>query len=328
MALSAAKPRIVSLLPSATEIVCALGLRDRLVGVSHECDYPASVRGLPAVTAPKLDVDGTSAAIDRELRALVEAGLGVYRVDARALAALAPDLIVTQDQCNVCAVSYGDVVRATRDLAGAGVQIVSLRPSRLDDVWDDVEQVADAAGISAHGRTVATGLRARIGGLAERSARLARPRLACIEWLDPLMAAGNWVPDLAAVAGADYTLAPAGAHSAWLEWSALERSRPEVLCAMPCGFGLERTRRELALLLAEPRWGALPAVRDGRVFALDGSAYFNRPGPRLVESAEILAGVLHPSELGHLVRPGACVEVRRSRTSAAPATPAATVAVG
>jgi len=315
------EPRIVSLLPSATEIVCSLGLRDQLVGISHECDFPASVRGLPAVTSPKMDASGSSAEIDRELRALVEGGLGVYRVDAEKLAELAPDLIVTQDQCEVCAVSYRDVVAATRAVAERPVEIVSLHPRRLEDVWGDVERVALAAGIEARGRGCAERLRERVATLAERTAPLPHPRLACLEWLDPLMSAGNWIPDLAAVAGGEYDAVAPGEHSAWLEWERFEESTPDVVCAMPCGFGLERTRREVAALLEEPRWQSLAAVRAGRVFALDGSSYFNRPGPRLVESAEILAGLLHPDVLAGLVRPGASERVTLPPVDGASAAP-------
>jgi len=301
--------RIVSLLPSATEIVCALGLRDALVGVSHECDHPADVVGLPVLTAPKLDPHRSSRAIDDDIRALVAAGLGVYTIDATRLEELRPDLIVTQDQCDVCAVAYGDVVTAVRRLAHASTEIVSLRPSRLDDVWRDVETVATAAAIADRGREVAERLRARIAALGERTAALARPRIACLEWFDPLMAAGNWVPDLIAAAGGAGDLAASGAHSSWLEWATLVADRPDVLCAMPCGFTLERTVGELAALLEEPRWQQLPAVRSGRVFATDGSSYFNRPGPRLVESAEILAAILHPAELASLAPAGAVAPV-------------------
>ena len=307
-----ARPRIVSLLPSATEIVCALGLRDRLVGVSHECDHPADVVGLPVVTASKVDARGSSRDIDRGIRGLVESGLGVYRIDADLLASLAPDLIVTQDQCDVCAVPYADVVEATRALAGRGTEIVSLRPTRIAEVWGDVERVGAAAGVASRGVAVADRLRDRLGELArrvERAVGATRPRLACIEWLDPLMAAGNWVPELAAIAGAAYDLVPAGEHSARLEWEALGASRPDVVCVMPCGFALDQTRRELPALVADPRWAALPAVRAGRAFAIDGNAYFNRPGPRLVESAEILAGLLHPDGLGQLVIPGAAERI-------------------
>ena len=309
--------RIVSLLPSATEIVCALGLRDALVGVSHECDFPAGVVGLPILTAPKLDPSRPSRAIDGDIRALVAAGLGVYTIDTARLEELRPDLIVTQDQCDVCAVSYADVTAAVRSLAQRSTQIVSLRPNRLDDVWRDVETVAEAAGVAALGRSVADGLRGRVAALAERTAPLPRPRLACLEWFDPLMAAGNWVPDLATAAGATCDLVAPGTHSAWLEWADLAADRPDVLCAMPCGFTLARTAAELARLLDQPRWQALPAVRTGRVFAVDGSSYFNRPGPRLVESAEILAAILHPEALSHLAPRDAVAPVRAATDAAA-----------
>jgi iron complex transport system substrate-binding protein len=301
--------RIVSLLPSATEIVCALGLGDQLVGVSHECDFPPSARGLPIVTATKIDVDRPSRDIDRDIRTLVAGGLGVYRIDAERLAALEPDLIVTQDQCEVCAVSLSDVVHATRELVGGGVQIVSLRPSRLEDVLQDVETVAEAASCAARGREVTARLRERLATLERRTRRLPRPRLVCLEWLDPLMAAGNWIPDLADLAGGAYDLVAPGAHSAWLSFEEVATSSPEVLCAIPCGFGLARTQDELATLLAEPRWNDLPAVRAGRSFALESSAYFNRPGPRLVESAEILAAILHPDECRDLLPAQAAVRV-------------------
>ncbi len=303
--------RIVSLLPSATEIVCGLGLRDNLVGVSHECDYPADVVGLPIVTAPKIDVDGSSLAIHEGVTGLVREGLSVYRIHTELLGELAPDLIVTQDQCEVCAVSYGDVVAATRDLTGTKAEIVSLSPRRLRDVWRDVETVATAAGIVDRGEALSSELTGRMATLQRRTRRLERSRIACIEWLEPLMAAGNWVPELVEAAGGTSDLVDAGAHSPWLEFADLQRAAPDVLCAMPCGFGLEKTNAEFATLLRESRWDSLPAVRNGRVFAVDGNAYFNRPGPRLVESAEILAGLLHPESCGDLVPEGASANITR-----------------
>jgi iron complex transport system substrate-binding protein len=301
--------RIVSLLPSATEIACALGLGEQLVGRSHECDFPQTVAGLPVVTAPKIDVQGASAEIDRDLRRIVADGLGVYRIDTERLRALDPDLIVTQDQCDVCAVSYGDVLRAVHDLTGRPIEIVSLRPARLSDVWQDILRVAQAGACPEHGVALVERLRDRLAALESRTRHLERPRLACIEWLDPLMAAGNWLPDLAQVAGGAYELVMPGAHSAWLDWQQLVAARPDVLCLMPCGFTLEQSRRELARLAAREEWQSLPAVRSGRVFVVDGSAYFNRPGPRLVESAEILAALLHPAECGELLPPDASVAV-------------------
>jgi iron complex transport system substrate-binding protein len=294
------RPRIVSLLPSATEIVCGLGLRADLVGVSHECDHPADVVGLPVVTRAKIDPRRSSREIDDDIRALVQAGLGVYEIDTERLEELAPDLIVTQDQCDVCAVSYEDVVAAVKELTGTNAEIVSLRPSRLADVWDDVRRVAAAAGVAQRGHDLANDLGERMVALGRRTRGLARVRIACLEWLDPLMAAGNWVPELVEIAGGSSDLAAAGRHSPWLDFAAVASLDPEVVCAMPCGFDLPRTARELAGLLRDPRWRELGAIRAGRCFAVDGNAYFNRPGPRLVESAEILAGLLHPAECGSL----------------------------
>jgi len=305
------KPRVVSLLPSATEIVCALGLRETLAGVSHECDHPADVVGLPVVTAPKIDVDGNSRQIHQGITDLVREGLSVYRIDTDLLAELRPDLIVTQDQCEVCAVSSEDVAAATRELTRTTAEIVSLSPRRLRDVWRDVETVAGAAGVDDRGQALATELAGRLAGLERRTRRFERPRIACIEWLDPLMAAGNWVPDLVEAAGGSSHLVDAGAHSPWLEFSDLQRAAPEVLCAMPCGFALAKTSAEFRALLQEPRWASLPAVRSGRAFAVDGNQYFNRPGPRLVESAEILAALLHPEDCSDLLPQGSCTRVER-----------------
>ena len=292
--------RIVSLLPSATEIVCAVGLRDALVGRSHECDFPPGVERLPALCEPKVPIHGASAEIDREVRRLVADGLSVYRVDAERLRALAPDVIVTQTQCEVCAVSEANVVAATCNWAGSGVRIVSLAPARLDDVLADIERVGAALGVPERGTAVVAGLRARLAALAGRTRDLPRPTIACIEWLDPLMAAGNWVPELVELAGGRNLFGAVGEHSPWLEWDAVRAADPDAIVAMPCGFDLARTRSEMAALEQLPGWDALRAVRTGRVAVVDGHQYFNRPGPRLVESAEILAEILHPgvSEFG------------------------------
>jgi iron complex transport system substrate-binding protein len=298
--------RIVSLLPSATEIVCALGLRDRLVGVSHECDWPADVVGLPVLTEPKLDPRRTSAEIDRDVRSLVADGLSVYRIRVEVLEKLRPDLIVTQDQCEVCAVALPEVARAARDCLGAGVEIVSLNPSRLADVIDDVRRVARAAGVPDEGDRVAAMIDGRLAALRSRHAHLhSRPRVACIEWLEPLMAAGHWLPELVELAGGSYALVEAGQRSPTLSWEALVASKPDVVVLMPCGFKLEQTRRELPALLRHEQWQSLPAVRNRRVYAVDGNAYFNRPGPRIADSAELLAGLVQPGFYAHLMPEGA-----------------------
>ena len=299
------KPRIVSLLPSATEIVCALGLRDCLVGISHECDFPEDVPGLPIVTSPKIDPEGSSRNIHREVSDRMSRGLSIFEINREVLGELEPDLIVTQDQCEVCAISYDEVLAATRELTGLTTEIVSLSPRRLRDVWEDITRVAGAANAGARGEAVSQELRRRVAHLETRTRRLERPRVACIEWFDPLMAAGNWVPELVSIAGGSTDLVEPGAHSPWLEFVDLERAAPEVLFAIPCGFNLERSYAEMADKIALESWQTLPAVQHGRVFAVDGNAYFNRPGPRLVESAEILAALIHPDTCGDLL-PEAC----------------------
>lgn len=287
--------RIVSLIPSATEIICALGFESALVGRSHECDYPASVQRLPALTAPKFDPDGTSYAIDRRVKAILQEALSVYRVDAERLRTLRPDVIVTQAQCEVCAVSVQDVEQAVSDWLDARPRIVSLAPSALTDVWADIERVAVALGAPERGRELVAALRRRIAAVVERvGAAAERPRVACIEWIDPLMAAGNWMPELIEMAGGINLFGEAGRHSPWLDWEHVVAADPDVILILPCGFDITRSRRELPRLTGRPEWPALRAVRSGRVYLTDGNHYFNRPGPRLAESLEIVAEILHP----------------------------------
>lgn len=294
--------RIVSLLPSATEIVCALGLQAHLVGRSHECDFPLGVEALPAITSPKFEPDGTSYEIDQRVRAIVQEGLSVYRVDAEQLRALRPHVIVTQSQCEVCAVSQADVEAAVCELAGLDIRIVSLQPDDLAHVWDDMRRVAAACGVAGRGQALVAGLQARMAAVETRAQALGtHPTVACIEWIAPLMAAGNWVPELVESAGGINLFGEAGLHSPWLKWEALREANPDVIAIMPCGFGIARIRQETHLLEALAGWPELEAVKSGRVFVTDGNQYFNRPGPRLVESMEILAEFLHPQafDFGH-----------------------------
>lgn len=297
--------RVVSLLPSATEIVCAVGAGAELVGVSHECDYPQFVTGLPRVTRAKLDVRGTSAAIDADVRRLVAEGLGVYDIDVALLRALRPDVIVTQHQCDVCAVSYADVEAAVRSTVGVEVTIVSLAPRTLTDVWDDVVRVATALDRRDAGRAVVAAIDERLAWLVAHTSGLTRPSVACVEWIEPLMLAGNWTAELVAVAGGDYPFASVGAESGRMEWSALAVADPDAIVVAPCGFALQQTRGELDRLRARAEWRSLAAVTSGRASVVDGNAFLNRPGPRLVESAEILAALLHPRECAGFMVPGA-----------------------
>lgn len=294
--------RVASLLPSGTEIVCALGHREALVGRSHECDFPAGLDTLPVLTESAFQGSGSSAAIDRDIRALVEDGLSIYRVDAERLRSLSPDLIVTQDQCKVCAVSLDTVTAALHEWTGAAPEIVSLVPAGLATVWDDFARVAAALDAKAAGAALIEGLKTRIEGIAARAeAQSRRPRVACIEWIEPLMAAGNWIPELVALAGGEDLFGQAGAHAPWIEPAALADADPDVIVLMPCGFGLDRVAEEAKVLEAQPFWSGLKAVRDARVYLVDANHYFSRPGPRLVDSLEILAEILHPGDFdfGH-----------------------------
>lgn len=289
-------PRIVSLIPGATEIVCALGFGDDLVGRSHECDFPAGVGDLPAVSESKFVSTGTSREVDASLRTIVEEGLSVYRVDAERLAALKPDVIVTQAHCAVCAVSLADVEAAVCEMVAGRPRIVSLEPASLGDVWAGMLDVADALDARRRGEELVASLKGRMDGIRMKAGKFgtARPRVAGIEWIEPLMAAGNWMPELMAMAGAEELFATAGEKSPWIEWADLAAADPDTILVKPCGFEMDRTLAEMPALAGLPGWPDLRAVRDGRVFVCDGHNYFNRPGPRLVETLEIVAEILHP----------------------------------
>jgi iron complex transport system substrate-binding protein len=286
--------RVVSLIASATEIVCALDRRDWLVGRSHECDFPADVLTLPQLTAPKFKVEGTSAEIDRRVQEIVRDGLSVYRVDGDALKALSPDVIVTQDHCEVCAVSLSDVEAATCTWTGQPVRIVSLKPDSTADTYADIRRVADALGVPASGESLVGHMQHRIAAVRDQIAARPKPRVAFVEWVEPLMAGGNWMPELIEAAGGHNLFGAAGRHSDWMQWDDLAAADPDVIVVAPCGYDLKRCLQELPLLEAKPGWTALQAVRNGRVYFADGNAYFNRPGPRLADSAEMLAEMLHP----------------------------------
>jgi iron complex transport system substrate-binding protein len=292
-------PRVVSLIASASETVCALGWESALVGRSHECDWPPTVRHLPAVSRPAFPTAGGSRAIDLALKDRLRRALAIYEVDAGLLQRLRPDLIITQTQCEVCAVSPRDVERAVCELTGTRARVLPLEPNGLDDVWTDIARVADALGTPERGSALVARLRGRVSEIGARAAALAaRPRVAVVEWIEPLMAAGNWMPELVALAGGVNLFGEPRKHSPWMTWEALLAADPDVVVVSPCGFDLARTRAEMPALTARPEWRALRAVRAGRVCLADGNAYFHRPGPRLVESLEILAEMLHPDAFG------------------------------
>jgi iron complex transport system substrate-binding protein len=293
-------PRVVSLIASATETVCGLGGEGWLVGRSHECDYPPSIQSLPVLTRPRFDVRGTSGVIDQRVKALLAAGEPIYEVDGGLLRDLKPDVILTQSQCVVCAVSETDLARALGDMTGPTT--LSLLVQSLGDLWASIGAVATALGVERRGRDYIRGLQHRVADLAETANALkSKPSVACLEWLDPLMAAGNWVPELVEFAGGLDLFGVAGKHSPPLAYDDLLEGDPDVIIGMPCGYDLPRTRSDMVNLARDPRVSDLKAVRGWRCYATDGNQFFNRPGPRLVESAEILAEILHPEhfDFGH-----------------------------
>lgn len=288
-------PRIVSLISSATEIVHVLGQTPNQVGRSHECDFPSEVAALPVCTKPTIDIYADSREIDRAVKDRVRNALSVYDVFDDVLERLQPTHIITQTQCEVCAVSLRDVERSVAMRLASKPQIVSLTPNSLADVWDDIRRVAVALGIEAHGEEVIASLQSRMCDIAEmaKSAK-GRPRVAYIEWTEPLMAGGNWTPELIAMAGGVNLLGEAAKHSGYITWEQVLPSDPDVIIVAPCGFDIPRTRIEMHWLTERPEWESLRAVRSGRVYLADGNQYFNRPGPRLVETLRIMAEIMHP----------------------------------
>jgi iron complex transport system substrate-binding protein len=283
--------RIVSLLPSSTETVCGLGARASLVGRSHECDFPAGVEALPVLTQPRLDPHAPGRAISDRIEELVSRGLSIYELGAPLLRELAPDVILTQTLCEVCAATPADLAAALEQWTCAQPAVLSLTPLSLDDVVADVGRIGAALDLEARAAELVQSLRTRIDALTAlgRSAAT-RPRVAALEWLDPLIAGGNWMPELIERAGGVPVFGKAGEHSPRIDWVALEAAQPDLVVVVPCGFGLAQARAEAA---------RTPELARFRTAVLDGNQYFNRPGPRIVESLEILLGVIHPELTPH-----------------------------
>ena len=292
--------RIVSFISAGTEMLYALGLGEQVVAVSHECDWPPECRRLPRVTRSNIDSAADSGTIDRQVRELMQAGKPLYQIDVVQIANLRPDLIVTQAQCDVCAVAYADVMSAVNSLASLHTaRVIALNPQSLSDVFNEMLQIGDSAGDAQTAATVVDGLHERVERIRAATATLSiseRLRVAIIEWTEPLMLAGNWMPELIQLAGGRCELTSPGQHSRVHTWEELTEFDPEVIVVCPCGFDLARAKAELKRLAKQPEWNDLSAVKSGRVHAADGNAYFNRPGPRLIESVELIARLLHPNK--------------------------------
>jgi iron complex transport system substrate-binding protein len=294
--------RILSLLPSTTEIAAALGLEANLVGRSHECTVPPGIERLPIVTEPKLDIHAPSGAIDARVKELVREGLSVYRVDAELVRELRPTVILTQTQCEVCAVTPRDLEAAACEWIGLAPRLVAVAPNTLADVLDDLVRVGAGCGVRARAEQLRAAQWERIEAITLGAAQAtSRPRVASLEWIEPLMGAGNWIPELIERAGGVSVLGRGGRDAAWSSLKELAAVDPDVLVIAPCGFDLPRTRRELPPLVDAPGFRELRAVREGRAFLADGFLHFNRPGPRIAESLQIYAEILHPERFafGH-----------------------------
>lgn len=292
-------PRIVSLLPSTTEIVCALGLEQALVGITHECDYPASIVDLPRLTRSRISHETmTSAEIDHAVRSQLDGHGSIYDLDEERLQALRPDLILTQELCEVCAVSYTTVQQAAR-MFEADVQVLSLEPATIADIFANIRTVGELAGRPREADEVVRGLEARIETLQSRLATTTpRPRTLMLEWLEPPFAPGHWVPEQVAIAGGDSSFGRSGGRSVTTTAAEIAAYAPEIVVLIPCGYYKADILHALEQARLPAGWHDLPAVRDGEVWAVDASSFFSRPGPRVVDGAEILAHILHPEIFG------------------------------
>lgn len=291
--------RIVSLLPSATEIACALGLEDALVGVTHECDYPPAVANKPKLTASRISHETmTSAQIDHAVRTQLDGHGSIYDLDEARLRALGPDLILTQELCDVCAVSYKTVEQAAR-VFETDVRVVSLEPNTIKDIFENIRTVGLLTGREAEADHVVAHLAARLDRVAAALADVERrPRTLMLEWLEPPFAPGHWVPEQVAIAGGDHAFGRAGQPSVTTTAEEIQAYAPEVVVMIPCGYYKEDTLRQLPQSRLPKGWNDLPAVRTGEVWAVDATSYFSRPGPRVVDGVEILARILHPEVFG------------------------------
>lgn len=289
--------KIISLLPSATEIICALGLEDNLVGRSHECDYPESVKQLPVCTEANFPDGLSSADIDVKVKEILADALSVYTVKREQIKQLAPDVVITQDQCEVCAVSLTDVELALDNYLDKKARIISLRPNSVEDIFNDIITIANALNVPQAGADLVELLNERVD-IIKHKLKFAdsKPTVACIEWLEPMMISGNWVPGLVSIAGGTAVLAQDGKHSPYVSWDEIRAQNPEIIIVMPCGFSIERSLKEIDILMQLPGFADMKAVKNNQLYIADGNQYFNRPGPRIVDSIEILAEIIRPKQ--------------------------------
>lgn len=287
--------KIISLLPAATEIVCALGLTNQLIGRSHECDYPTEIQNLPICSEAKFVSGNESAKIDAQVKEILTDALSIYTIDKEKIQSLKPDIVITQSQCEVCAVSEKDVEQALSSLLKQETSLISLQPNTLADIFREIKEVAIALDAEQQAKVLLEDLEERVDIIRHKLKFFPdKPKVAIIEWLSPLMVAGNWIPELVEIAGGQSILAENGKHSPFVEWQQIYDENPEVIIIAPCGFSINRTLQEIDLILNLPGWRDLNAVKNNKVFIADGNAYFNRSGPRIVDTIEMLAEMITP----------------------------------
>ena len=287
------KKRVLSLLSSTTEVVYALGCEDQLVGRSHECDYPHAVMTLPICTKPKFNVDGSSIEVDGQVKSILQNALSVYYINEDLLKELKPDIILTQSQCEVCAVSEKDVKSVVENITGINPDIISVEPNSVKDIFKDIKIIAEALDVVDKGADLIDFMKNRIRSLKKSYDDKSELTVAAIEWIDPLMAAGNWVPELIEIAGGVNLFGEAGKHSPWMEYKDLIEKDPHTIIIMPCGYNIQKSIIEIDSLIKQKDWKEINAVQNDKVYITDGNQFFNRPGPRIIESLEILIEIFH-----------------------------------
>ena len=289
--------KIVTLIPSATEIVAFLGKKDLIVGRSHECDYPKDLSRIIKLTSPKINVEGKSGEIHKQINEILENSLSVYKVDIKELKKLEPDIVVTQAHCEVCAVSLSEVEEIVTKHLNEKTKIISLQPNTLSEVFDDIRKVAKGLNLDQKtSENLIKPLEQRVKNIQIKSLKQKKRTVACIEWIEPLMAAGNWIPEMVKISGGEDIFGRSGKDSHWIRFDEIKSYDPEIIIFLPCGYNIEKTKDEVEnLLIKENKWSNLKAFKDKEFFVVDGNQFFNRPGPRLVESLEIFAEIIHPN---------------------------------
>ena len=289
--------KIVTLIPSATEIVAFLGRKDFIVGRSHECDYPKDLNKIIKLTSPKINIEGTSGEINKQINIILENSLSVYKVDIEELKKLEPDIVITQAHCEVCAVSLSEVEEIVNKHLNEKTKIISLQPNTLEEVFDDIKRVATGLNLNQIStESLIKPLKQRVKNIQIKSSKQKKKTVACVEWIDPLMAAGNWIPEMVKISGGEDIFGKPGKDSHWINFENIKNHNPEIIIFLPCGYNIEKTKNEVEnLLTKDNQWSNLKAFKNKKLFVVDGNQFFNRPGPRLVESLEIFAEIIHPN---------------------------------